>query len=814
MKKISITMVCMLLTMLAFSQLVSKVNSFPGTFNSKFTTEELDTITHLKITGILNDVDAQFINNQLKALEFLDIANVTFRISGVEGNVVPENFIDNNSHINSVILPSTAKTIQNYAFMYCSKLQRVILPTELEDIGQGAFYRCSSLDSLELPSTLKTMGRTAFYGCDSLKSVNIPNSVTSVGEWCFGWCSSLETIILPEALEIIPNYAIYHCINLKNVTLPLALTEIGYSAFGWAQSLDSINLPETLVEIDTSAFSYCSSLKSIELPNKISAIRAGTFAGCTNLLSITIPENVTSIEGVVFNNCTSLDTIFVPSSVKNIDDGAFAGYDGYVKFESDNQVLSYEGDLILNKEKTKLIKCPAEKTDTCVIPATVESIGDYAFIGCDTLSLIIFPSSVKEISIEGISYCSAEFEVDVENPLFSSFDGVLFNKDKSTLVKCPTNKEGTLEIPESVEKIGKNALTGCLKLETVEIPKKTSMMDATSFTNCSAGFSVDPENQTYSSKDFVLYNKEQSILIKAPQFITELNSIPETVKSIESEAFRNSKIASVIIPEGVNSIGTYAFYYCTMLTKVVLPSSIQNLGEFSFAYLQNLDTLVCYNKNPIQNMSYYVFYGSNQANCHLMVPYGSKNVYSNNYPWYSFRNIEELPGAKVASSSLFIKAAEGSIKKLYVYSNSNWELNLESDWLTLDLPQGENDQTVTFTATENPEKKNRTTYAYLKVQGNKDIKVTITQYANDKLAVTNIEKLDISVYPNPAIEYFTISGINEPVQIRVFDSSGKKIIQTNLQSNDPVSIQHLKNGLYIVKVNGDTLDKEFRLLKK
>lgn len=156
------------------------------------------------------------------------------------------------------------------------------------------------------------------------------------------------------------------------------------------------------------AFIGCSSLTSITIPESVTSIGFGAFAGCYSLTSITIPEGVTSIEEQTFYSCYSLTSVTIPESVTSIGLGVFA--DCY-------------------------------SLTSVNIPESVTSIGDEAFYGCSSLTAI-------DVSPDNSSYCSV--------------DGILYNKDKTTLYVCPGGKTGQITIPEGVTSIESSAFYGCI----------------------------------------------------------------------------------------------------------------------------------------------------------------------------------------------------------------------------------------------------------------------------------------------------------------------------------------------------------------
>ena len=161
------------------------------------------------------------------------------------------------------------------------------------------------------------------------------------------------------------------------------------------------------------AFSNCTSLASIEIPNSVTSIGNSAFNGCTSLVSIDIPNSVTRIGDVAFSGCTSLVSIDIPNSVTRI--------------------------------------------------------GDRAFRDCTSLASIDIPNSVTNIGSNVFNYCDGLENVDVENdnPKYMSLSGVLFTKDMSTLMKCPSRKSGTYRIPEGVVSIDDGAFQSCMNLTDI-----------------------------------------------------------------------------------------------------------------------------------------------------------------------------------------------------------------------------------------------------------------------------------------------------------------------------------------------------------
>jgi predicted lipoprotein with Yx(FWY)xxD motif len=199
----------------------------------------------------------------------------------------------------------------------------------------------------------------------------------------------------------------------------------------------------------------------------------------------------------------------------------------------------------------------------------VASIPVSAFYNCTNLTNVTIGNSVTDIRYGAFPGCTSltAFNVDAGNSVYSSQDGVLYNKDKTTLIQYPAGKtDASFTIPNSVTSIDGSAFSLCASL---------------------TAFNVDAGNSVYSSQDGVLYNKDKTTLIQYPAGKTDVSfTIPNSVTDIGSGAFQYcTNLASVTIPNGVTSIGNGAFARCSGLTSVTFNGTIASdkfLGGNSF----------------------------------------------------------------------------------------------------------------------------------------------------------------------------------------------------------------------------------------
>ena len=322
---------------------------------------------------------------------------------------------------------------------------------------------------------------------------------------------------------------------------------------------------EVTYEENSSLNNYSSLPGAIAIPETVSyndteysvtSIGDYAFEGCSTLTQITIPNSVESIGTGAFFYCFTLTDINIPNDVTNIGESAFYGCIALTQINvgNENPVYCSEDGVLFNKEKNTLIQYPAGKKESAyTIPYYVTSIGNYAFAWCFTIKQITIPNSVTSIG-EGAFWGSSsltQINVENENPVYCSEDGVLFNKEKNTLIQYPAGKEeSTYTIPYYVTSIGNDAFAYCSAIKQVTIHNSVTNIGDFAFRDCSA--------------------------------LTEI-TIPNSVTSIGDYAFENcSALTQVSIPDGVTSIGDWTFGCCSSLMKVTIPNSVTSIEDYAF----------------------------------------------------------------------------------------------------------------------------------------------------------------------------------------------------------------------------------------
>ncbi len=467
------------------------------------------------------------------------IASVTFRGS--------KHSDYENEYQGNIVIPSSV--------IYNGATYRV---TSIADL---AFAGCPSLISIIIPSSITSIGSNAFTECFGLVSVEIPNTVTYVGPYAFRGCT-ISSFNYLGTLHDWLNKSWSQDWNSFNTSYQLHLNGV---------LLEDVSIPENITSIPVGAFMGCTSLRSARLHNNVVSVGAHAFYFCDNLTSLTIGNSVTDMSEQAFN--TEISKISTINFVGDINDWLNKSW-GYISLD---YKLFFNGEL----------------QEDIVIPNNVTSIAYDAFWGCSSLKTLTIPNSVTNAIINYVRCPNLEtIVVASDNPNYSSIDGVLFDKEGTTLLRCPMGKQGTYTIPSNVTSIAYGAFSGCDNLISVTIPENISSVANNAFNGVlniiyAGSLSVSSWGARsvngYMENNIVYSDETKTSLIACSKAIKGELEIPNSVTSIGGSAFSGChNLASVTIPNSVTSIGSSAFRNCTGLTSVTIPNSVTSIGYSAF----------------------------------------------------------------------------------------------------------------------------------------------------------------------------------------------------------------------------------------
>ena len=320
-------------------------------------------------------------------------------------------------------------------------------------------------------------------------------------------------------------------------------------------------------------------------------VSLGSSSANSGLEKLVLPKTVEKISASALSNCKSLKEIVVDENNPN--------------FATENGVL-------FNKDKTVLICYPSADTDAeYEIPQGVQTLEASVFKNCESIEKIIVPQSVSTLPVTVFAGCEnlREIVVDEGNENFTSENGVLFSKDKTTLICYPVAKtESEYEIPQGVVNIENSAFEKCQTLQSVTIPDSVTSVGSSAFSYCNYLSEISGadnvtnvgkkafENTSWLNKhpEGVVYAGKVAIEYKKGNTSDEVSvDIKEGTVYVYDEIFSGCKnIVSVTIPDSVAYLGNNAFYGCTKLAQVKLSSSLTTIDYNTFYNCKNLSSVI------------------------------------------------------------------------------------------------------------------------------------------------------------------------------------------------------------------------------
>ena len=447
-------------------------------------------------------------------------------------------------------------TIGEYAFYGCSSLSTIAFPASLKVIKKRAFYN-SGLTSITLGAELDSVGNFAFYGCNALTTVQWNSSnlkYTDNGGWyLFANNTSIQSVTFGNTVEIVPDYAFQNCTGLATVSFAEGsrLDTIGEYAFDDCSSLSTIAFPASLKYIGSYAF-YNSGLTSITFGAELDSVGNGAFYGCNALTTVqwNSPNlKYTNNSGqYLFANNTSIQSVTFGSTVEVVPYGAFRN-------------------------------CTGLTTVSFAEGSQLDTIGEYAFYGCSSLSTIALPASLKVIKEDAFSYSGLT----------------------------------SITLGAELDSVGNFAFYGCNALTTVQWNSPNLK-----YTNNSGQY---------------LFANNTSI-----QSVT----FGSTVEVVPYGAFRNcTGLTTVSFADGsqLDTIGERAFEGCSSLSTIALPASLKYIDSYAFGYTGLTSITTAAQVPPTMGTDVWAEVPTTAV---VTVPCGTLSVYRNDTDWGNeFSDIRE-----------------------------------------------------------------------------------------------------------------------------------------------------------------------------
>lgn len=491
-------------------------------------------------------------------------------------------------------------TIGTSAFKDNKALKEINLDT-IKTVSQEAFRGCGVADDGTDPATLtlnnvNAIGALAFYGC-GFKAVQIPRQLTSVatgkingveyGPFAGG---KLEIVSFGTLINTIPDNLCMNTTSLQKIELQsvkASLRTIGKNAFKGCTSVEEVTIPKGILTVSNSAFEGCSGLTDVTIAAK--TINAKAFAECTNLKAVKMEEGVTTIQGMAFAN-TQISAVTIPSTLTTagttkegtIEKGPFAGtMIATVHGQTEDSTEAQEGATILPETK---------------------KIPDNLFLGCTSIIDVQIPETVTEIGQKAFKDASS-----VENVTFA--------------VNTETGKV------KGVEKIGISAFDGCSSLQELVLPETVTEVLQGAFANEGALVKADMSRaaslKKWDKESFKGDTALAEVVLPTAGGITAIPDgafagctsltgenlkIPKNIVTITANAFKESGLKKLYIPNQVTMIGASAFEACKNLEDVHISNNISIISQSTFKNCEKLKKIEIPVK--VEKIGTNAFYGS------------------------------------------------------------------------------------------------------------------------------------------------------------------------------------------------------------
>jgi len=376
--------------------------------------------------------------------------------------------------------------------------------------------------------------------------------------------NEITAVVIEGAATTIGRYAFYECENLKEIEISESVTTINGGAFAYCTSLTEVDVPDTVITMEASVFAGCSNLTNVQLSESLTSIGANAFRDCTSLTEITIPKNVTALGTSAFMNCYALEKAVILGNIEAVNPYLFSQCKKLSSVTLPNSVSRIYDNAFLNCRNLAEI----------MIPVNVTVLGEHAFDCCTSLKSITIPSSVSTIGIYAFWYCTSLSEIYFEGSAPEIGEYAL--EYVTATAYYPAADTSWTE--ETKQGYG-GTITWSAYGEVEEVPV------ASGYCGSNVTWSLNADGALTIAGSGSMKNYGYKSEMPWYSYIPQITSvvIENGVTSIGDYAFYGmTSMTQITIPEGVTRVGDYAFKNCTALNGVVLPSTLTYLGESAF----------------------------------------------------------------------------------------------------------------------------------------------------------------------------------------------------------------------------------------
>lgn len=397
----------------------------------------------------------------------------------------------------------------------------------------------------------------------------------------------MQHVVIEEGVGSIGARAFYNSM-IEDIEIPATVSEIGESAFNSCKQLKECVVPPLVTEIKDMTFESCSSLTSVRLMGEVTRIGGWAFSWSEALQQLELPESVTHIGSIAFYNCSQLD-LMLPAAVIELGDKALFNTATY------NNENNWKDDLLIVGDC--LVKARGNRSEYS-IPSNIRLIANNAFESNTGLEKIVVPEGVEIIGDDAFWQCSSLHQVSLPQTSLKSLG-------KEAFRDCSSLQE--ISLPEGIDEIRSWTFYDCTSLVSLSIPESVKKIAYDVVYNTPL-----LKNSQYLTNGMLII--DDCLVATNKAWLSSVVSIPENVRLIAQDAFMNTYITEVHLPEGipmidfrtfsgcknlrnvqiplgVTKIGEQAFSSCSSLTNVELPEGVTEIGEDAFSWCSSLESI-------------------------------------------------------------------------------------------------------------------------------------------------------------------------------------------------------------------------------
>ena len=486
------------------------------------------------------------------------------------------------STLEQIVLPYAA-TESNSSFKDCDQITSVEFPNNFVNIGDYMFEGCDGLQALSISNGVQTIGAFAFSECNNLTTLTTPDTLTKIYERAFSTCAALSTISLSNSVEYLDKGVFENCPvsdftmgkNIHTVASETTYKWNGVPVIRFTGSIEEYCAIETH-PTDLSALYIDGQLitGSLNIPDGVTAIPDYAFKHCT-LTDVTIPSSVKNIGNSAFYE-TNVKTLSIAEGVETIGNSAFISAQ-ISELVLPSTITSIGGAAFRYapiKELTKQSEFntpDADKWENEIFGGPSGSVIEVLNLGKE--------AETASINSTGLSKLKAYY-VDDNNPYLSDIDGVLYSADQTALYSCPPQKSGEVNVPASTNSIA--SMSGCQLVTAINVDKNNTIFaseDGVVYNKEKTELKIFPGGKTTFVMPESLASIPSGFFAGSKIRSVTFNNI---ITEIKDETFMNSALRAVEIPDNIADIGERAFAGCSVLGTIKLPQTLASIGANAF----------------------------------------------------------------------------------------------------------------------------------------------------------------------------------------------------------------------------------------